>query len=376
MIVLLIFLAWKVIDTWTVFIAGKTIPYLGFFPYKKELFEFGQSQLTQSLANFDGIHYLLIAHRGNYMSWEQAYFPLFPIIIRLFNFIPKNELITGLIVSNLCLLTALLIVSKLFNKKNIFWFMILLLSFPTSFFFGAIYTEGLFFLLLILVLYFLKKGNYILVFLLSVFASLTRLIGVFILLPIAFHFFGKYKKLTSKSWILIAPIIGLAIYCFYLLRTTGDLFFFLTSQPVFGANRSAHLILLPQVIWRYIKILLTSSHTYQYFVSLSEFIIFTLVSIVLVLDILKHFKFKLNGWRIKVDNFDRFGLSLFSFANLLLPTLTGTLSSVPRYTLFSISLFLYLSEIKNRIIKVIIFTIFFVFHILALALFSQGYFVG
>jgi len=38
-----------------------------------------------------------------------------------------------------------------------------ILTFPTSFFFGAVYTEGLFFLLFALTLYFLKKENYWLV---------------------------------------------------------------------------------------------------------------------------------------------------------------------------------------------------------------------
>jgi len=52
---------------------------------------------------------------------------------------------------------------KFLNKENFFWLLFFILTFPTSFFFGAVYTEGLFFLLFALTLYFLKKENYWLV---------------------------------------------------------------------------------------------------------------------------------------------------------------------------------------------------------------------
>ena len=41
LVLILIFLIWKTFDTWVLFFAAKIIPYLGFFPYPKELFDFG-----------------------------------------------------------------------------------------------------------------------------------------------------------------------------------------------------------------------------------------------------------------------------------------------------------------------------------------------
>jgi hypothetical protein len=269
--------------------------------------------------------------------------------------------------------------------------------FPTSFFFGTAYTEGLFFFLLISTLYFLKKEKYLLVGVMSVLASMTRLIGVFLVIPIIFHLIQKLKvksqNLNSKVksflylifntkyfMLVFSPFIGLMIYCFYLWKTTGDPFMFLTSQPVFGANRSTNIILLPQVVWRYIKIFFTASHNYQYYVSIFEFIMFFLVFTVLIFDLFKHLK--INNWKLirnlklEIRNYDRLALNLFSFANLILPTLTGTFSSVPRYALFSISIFLFLTEIKSRILKIIIAIVFIVFHVIILSLFGQGYFIG
>ncbi|PIP62491.1 hypothetical protein COW98_03745 [Candidatus Roizmanbacteria bacterium CG22_combo_CG10-13_8_21_14_all_35_9] len=178
--ILLFFLIWRLIDFLIIYLTPKFIPYLGFFPYKDQLASFHLPHWLNSLANFDSIHYLSIAHQG-YGQWKQAFFPLYPILIRLFTFVFGNELIFGLVISNLSFLVGLLVFSKLFNfkfqisnfksssndkflnKENFFWLLFFILTFPTSFFFGAVYTEGLFFLLFALTLYFLKKENYWLV---------------------------------------------------------------------------------------------------------------------------------------------------------------------------------------------------------------------
>lgn len=400
LLLILIFLAWRTVDNWIIYLSSRFIPFLGFFPYLRELYDFGTNKTIQALANFDGIHYLLIAHRGAYEQWEQAFFPLYPLLIRTFNFLFHNELITGVIISNISFFIGLWFLIKYLKlisaDLNPFQLIIFILVFPTSFFFGAVYTEGLFFLLFVLTLYFLKKKKYWLTILFSILISLTRLVGIFFVIPIAFHLFEEYHKfcllknwqkiknqnylLNKKNLLLTTPLIGLAIYCFYLYKTTGDPFMFLTSQPAFGANRSTNIILLPQVIWRYLKIFFTASHNYQYYISVFEFIIFIIFFFVLFLDLFKNLKIKnwqlIKNLKLEIRNFDRVALNLFSFANLLLPTLTGTFSSIPRYVLFSLSFFLYLSEIKNSWLKTIILLIFFLLHIVILGLFSQGYFIG
>ncbi len=310
-LILLIFLTWRAFDNWILYIAEKTIPYLGFFPYPKELYDFGLSQVTSALANFDGIHYLLIAHRG-YGQWEQAFFPLYPLLIKYLTPVFNNGLLAGLVISNISFFLGIIFFLKLLKYEILdtkYWILIFLLSFPTSFFFGAVYTEGLFFLLFVSTLYFLKKEKYLLVVLLAVLASLTKLIGVFLVIPITLHFLSlrvpiksgrsnlkkrSLRRLRLLAMTIISPFIGLGIYCLYLWQSTGDPFFFLTSQPVFGANRSTHLIFLPQVVWRYVKIFITASHNFQFYISLFEFIVFCFVFLVLIFDLFKHLKFNSN----------------------------------------------------------------------------------
>jgi len=396
LLIALFFLIWRGFDFFVIIISQKIIPYLGFFPYRDQLLKFNLPSWVFSLANFDGLHYISIARNG-YAQYEQAFFPLYPMLIKfLSSFFFNNQLLTGLIISNMSFLFGLFIFFKylrLFsgNSNNFkpFTIILFLLAFPTSFFFGSVYTEGLFFLFLISSLYFLKKKNYYFVFVFALLASLTRLIGVFLIIPIFFHFIqrmdphfrGDDNSGTMKQWnngfilntkyliLAFSPLIGLGIYCFYLFKTTGDPLFFLTSQPIFGANRSSHLILLPQVYWRYLKIFFTAAHDPRFYVAIIEFIFFSFVLIILILDLIKN-------WRSKIKNWERISLNIFSFCNLILPTLTGTFSSIPRYSLFSLSLFIYISNIKNNFYKYLILLVFLLLHVLLLGYFVQGYFVS
>ena len=148
--IFLLFLIWRLIDFFIIILAKQIIPYLGFFPYQEDLFKYHLPPFLSSLANFDGAHYLRISAKG-YDTHEQVFFPLFPLLIRFLSpLFAKNHLLTGLFLSNIAFLFGLYFFSralKLYQlkKREIFLTLLLLLFFPTSFFFGALYTEGLFF---------------------------------------------------------------------------------------------------------------------------------------------------------------------------------------------------------------------------------------
>lgn len=358
----------------TSFLATKYIPYLGFFPYKDVVLSFKLPNFIAFFANFDGAHYLSIVRRG-YREFEQAFFPLYPLaIIFLVRLLKINGFISAFLISNasffIGLILSFFLLEKKFKKNQIVWFYVFFLLFPTSFFFSAIYTEGLFFMLFIATLFFLKRKKYLIASLFAFFAATTRLIGVLLIVPILMERLANKKiKLTfTKIVLFLSPLLGLFSYSFYLYKTTGDPFFFFNSQPVFGANRSTKLILLPQVYYRYLKIFLTTGWSFQYFISLVEICIFTFVFVVLLLDFFRLIK--------PIKNYEEIGLNLFSLINLILPTLTGTFSSVPRYALFSLSFFIALSRIKNLFFKILIAIIFFILHFILLGFFIQGYFVS
>ncbi len=391
---LILFLGFRLTDWLISFIAPFFIQYLGFFPYKEIAAQYNLPKFLTAFANFDGAHYLLIAKNG-YVQYQQAFFPLYPLLIRwLSPIFFNNYLVTGLLISNISFFVGLFILKKYLdhichselgsesenrsrNKFGMtrnftnFWPILFLVTFPTSFFFGAVYTEGLFFLLLISSLYFLKRERFFLCVLFAFLSSLTRLIGLFIFIPILFSFNHSNESIhwSKKLILLLAPIMGISLYSLYLFKTTGDPLFFLNSQWAFGAHRTSSIILLPQVYYRYLNIFFTARPNFQYYISLFEFITFNFVFIILILNFIRN-------WKLEIRNYDRIGLNLFSLTNLLLPTLTGTFSSIPRYALFSLSFFIYLSQIKNFSIKLAIAIIFVIFHIIILGFFVQGYFVS
>lgn len=383
---LAIFALWRLVDLSISYIATQFVPYLGFFPYKEILTEYGLPDFLASFANFDGAQYLTLVREG-YNTYTQAYFPLYFLVVRIISYLlptpnaprPHNDLLAALLVSNVFFLAGLhyfknylmLLLEK--RGKAAAWGLVFLLVFPTSFFFGAVYTEGLFFFLCIGSLYHLHKKQYAPAALLAMLSSSARLMGIFLVIPFLFHLLSLRERekfhFERKYLLVIFPFLGAGIYSIYLWASTGDPLFFFNAQPAFGANRSTSLVLLPQVYFRYAKIFLTAAPNFQYFVSLVECVFFTGVFGVLILD-LKSILSK------KAVDYERIGLSLFSFINLLLPTLTGTFSSIPRYGLFSISFFLYLAALHSRPLKWSLAIVFGLLHILLLSLFIQGYFIS
>lgn len=380
---IIFFILWKLLDVFTSVIAPKFIPYLGFFSYGDTMLKYGLPSFIRGLTNFDGIFYIRISLQG-YSQYEQAYFPLYPLLIRFFTLLTfGNPIIAGVLISNIVFIFGLIVflkyAAKITKNQNLIWLILFLLCYPTSFFFGVMYTESLFFLLLLSSVYFFQKEKYILSFLFAFLTGLTRVTGVFLVILLIFEAYKKIRVKNLPLWknilnskkmlvVLTAPILGISTYCFYLWFRYGDPLYFFHAQEYFGAHRSTSLISPPQVIFRYLKIFITANKNFQYYVAVNELFFFFFVSLLLLIDLK-------NILRKKPFNLSRLGLNVFSFTNVLVPTLTGTLTAIPRYSLLSLSIFFALAEIENKLIKVILLIIFLILHIVFLGLFIQGYYV-
>jgi len=335
--------------------------------------------------NFDGVHYLKIAQSGYAADFSQAFFPLYPLFIRFFNFFPKDNLLdpvlfndpsyfyTAMVLSIIFFIGALYFTYKLFsenyNKKIAQISILLLLSFPTAFYFGAVYSESLLLLLTVLTFWFTKKDKFLLAGLFAALASATKIQGAILFIFLAVELWKKYRNNLSEQrkhftkdllGILIAPL-GLIFYMVYLKNTTGDFLYFLSSQPSFGAGRSSlPLIFLPQVIYRYLKIFLTVKVASLAF--FNAFLEFSMTMGTVVVLIMAFKKMKFSYW-------------IFSILVVILPTLTGTFSSMPRYVLMAFMLFPYLAVRYEKNIKLIIIAQAFL-QIILLSMFIRGYWVS
>lgn len=380
-----IFIVWRIILFFVAFLATFSIPTFGNrFPYVDRVLSVTNlPNWVWGFGNFDGVHYLRIAQNGYSAEFSQAFFPLYSFLIRIFNFFPKGNLdqnlytdpsyfYTAVILSTMFCIAAVYFLYKLWGKEHgskIAWLSILLLlSFPTAFYFVAIYSESLFLLLAVLTFWFVKKDKFILAGLMAALASATKvqgvLLGLFLAVELWQKYKNKYKDVGQKLFkdiigVMISPL-GLVAYMFYLHRTFGNPVYFLTAQPAFGAERSSlPFITLPQVIYRYIKILsVLPPVSFAFWNAVLEI----LVTLILIAGLIYAFK------KIK------FSYWIFVALAVILPTLTGTFSSMPRYALLAFPLLPIITRF-NRTSKYIIIAQV-ALEIVLLMLFVRGYWVA
>lgn len=333
--------------------------------------------LVNNLANFDGVHYISIAQKS-YLNNNYAFLPFYPKILSLLSPVfLKNYPLGGVFISLGAFILGLLILRSMLlkyvkDKESIKWFFIFLITFPLSFFFYSVYTEGLFFLLFVSTLYLFSKSKFAISSIFGFLAGLTKFVGVFLIIPMLIMWFYQKKK-QVKTLPLVAiffPILGFLSYCLYLYFNTGDFLGFFHSQVSFNNQRSLNLILLPQVLYRYFRIFITAQLNFQYFVAVLEFGTFIVFLTVLVYSFFQKTIFRKKQLGIY------YGIAAFSLINLLIPTVSGTLLSIPRIALISLSFFLVLAQTKNRLIKYVIIGVFAILHILIFSFFSQGYFIS
>lgn len=328
-----------------------------------------------SWANFDGEHYLSISIVG-YKGLEQAFFPVYPKII---NFLTKPfstdffqtllaSTIIGIIISHLFFLLGLVLLWELvkmdFSSKISYWTICSLTLFPTSFYFGAVYSEALFFFLVVSSFYFARKKQWFWAGFIGAVASATRIFGI-ILLP-AFLIEVYQQKVSSSRifWLLLIPS-GLLIYMYYQWITIGDPLAFYHLQKIVGEQHQSGLTSLPQVYYRYYKILLNTTITNPIY----QTIVLELLTgvVFFILPIYGFFK--------KI----RLSYVFFALISFLLPTIQGSFSSVPRYVLVFFPSFIALGMIVSKwpkFIKIIYILTSTLVLAVEVMLFLRGYWVA
>ena len=175
-----------------------------------------------------------------------VHMPLWPFLIRLFSFLTFGHyLIAGLILANTLSIAGLLLFHKLvredLGERVATMALLFLLAFPGSIFFSFVYSENLFFFLAILFFVFLRRSNYLGASVAGLFMVLTRLVGIFCLVPLAWHLYENRRKLSSWLYCLV-PLIGVVIYLIVMDYFTGNPLEGIQAQQYYNPNLSAHKI--------------------------------------------------------------------------------------------------------------------------------------
>lgn len=370
--VFLVFFVWTAVINLLDFVSLFT-----FIP-RREGFNYAEKEILNSpffwkRASFDGIHYLNIS-RGGYGTNQQVFFPLYPKIIRgITPFFKGRDLLAGLFTSHLSLFLLLFIFYKLilldFDHKVAQRTLIFLMIFPTSFFFGSVYTESLLLLFILGSFYAARRNNWLIAGVLGFLAASTRLIGIFLFPALIFEWWQQKKISSAKSadqisnllFIFLVPL-GLLLYMRFLKINFHDPLMFIHNQPFFGVSRSdGKIVLLYQVFFRYLKMILTTKPDPLYFTVWLEL----LVVIGFIFLLIKSFIVKI-----------RPSYLVFSVLTLLTPTLIGTFSSLPRYVLVLFPCFICLGMIKSTKTRRAIQIIFILSAIFSVVLFFKGYWIA
>ena len=153
--IFLIFFVWRIGLLLIGFLAQNWLAFKHSFPYADTiLIPTGLPQWLWSWGNFDGVHYITLAKSGYDGFGTQVFFPLYPMLSNGLTWLTQDTFISAFLISNVAILLAGILLFKLvkkhFDENTAKWSVLFLFTFPTSLFFGAVYTESLFLLLLLL----------------------------------------------------------------------------------------------------------------------------------------------------------------------------------------------------------------------------------
>lgn len=283
-----------------------------------------------SWAQWDGGHYYQIARDGYIFLEDFAFFPLYPWLIKTASLAVGNFLLVGLIISNVAFLAFLMVfwqfVKKKYGKVTALSTLATFITFPTTFFAVAYYSESLFLLLIVTAFYFLNDKKLYLAAIFTSLASITRPTGAALIISVFYSYFAtqlKIGKLIDRKFLHIVPAtFGLIVYSLYLFGKLNDPFKYLTSQTLWERVVTDPISTITSYIW---AIWAGEARPINDYFDLFLTLLFVTILIL--------------GTK-KIAS----SLWIFSMLVILIPASTGTLTSMPRYLLSSLGVFIILGK--------------------------------
>jgi hypothetical protein len=262
-----------------------------------------------------------------------AFFPLFPLLLRWASKITGEYLITGMLLSNIFFLVALVLLHKTAREfgldeatadRTVFYIAI----FPTSFFFSLPLTESLFLLLSVSSFYCAKRKRWWLAGLLGALASATRVTGILLLPALALIYWQTYRSDCRRKEIFSLLLIptGLLSFMAYLYLITGNPLAFKDVLVLWG--RTTGFFLMPLV--RYMRDPLLIAIPWDLKVVNFAAAVLALISGV---------------WLLKRREY---ALAVYTLASVLLALSSSILQSQARYALVVFPIFMVLAMAGRR----------------------------
>ena len=197
----------------------------------------------------------------------------------------------------------------------------------------------------------------------------TRIYGVFVLLMILVDIFKNKVSLKNiikeKIYLLGLSVFGILFYMFYSWRNYHDPLAFYNLQTLVGEQHQKGIVLLPQVFYRYIKILL-----------FSKLPIYSLQTTILeIMSVVMFIFLPIYGYIKKV----RPSYIVYILLGLLIPAVQGSFSSIPRYIVVIFPAFIIMGMFLNKLQKlpkIILFILSSAWLLINCSLFLRGYWIA
>ena len=307
-------------------------------------------------AHWDGAWYSEIATEGygERAPASTAFFPLYPMLLRLGSVLWGGPASWGVLISLSCTLLALFflyrIAEKLYNARVARAATLALALFPTAFFLNAVYTEALFLALTTGTVWAAYgRRDLLLAGLLGALAAATRNVGVLLLIPLVFEWLRNRREFGGGGLVGMALIpAGLLGYAAFVWGRFGDPFVFARQQSEYWGRTLASPATTAGDAWgaaregaRYLldPATLFLSASARPALEASNTLNLAFLAIFLVLMGV--------GFVVLPP-----GLSLYTFTIVLLPVLTPApsfpLMSLPRFVLAAFPVFLVLGYLLSR----------------------------
>jgi len=266
-----------------------------------------------------------------------AFFPLYPVLMRLIVPMTHNILVAGFIVSNLASLVLSVVLYQIVyedvGKEQADRTVLYLTLFPSAFFLVAAYNESLFICLTLLSFYNMRHGQWWLAGAFGLLGSLTRSAGIFLVLPFCYEYLRqhdfRWQKIRLNSLSILLIPAGLAIFGLYCYKRFGDFLIFSRVQSVWFR----HLELPWYGIQEAIKAVSSSSGllSFQGLHNTMQVSADLLIFGLLLLGLFGPWRFPRSQWSYLI-----YGFALYLFLNSV-PVIGG---ATPPYTLKSMIRFL------------------------------------
>lgn len=260
--------------------------------------------LFTSFKTWDAQHYLYLSEKGYRKNdISITFYPLYPLLISAATLVTGNSLVSGLLISNVLSLVAVIIfyrlVSILFDEKTAFFSTLFLLSFPTAFYLSLIYTEALFLFLTLLFFTFLYKKQYFQASVVSFLIPITRVVGLLIVIPMFVKMLTEatfktinlkiptfnrpiFINLKFQYAYLLFPIFGFLTYLLFMHFATGNALSGIKAGESFVGGYSAGNLLNPADIVKNFFISKLSLHNYNHSIIDRIFFVFFIILLPLI----------------------------------------------------------------------------------------------